>query len=73
MNRILGYLKGIEGCTFLLCTKRPLNVQANIDVADALHYNLKSHTGAIKYMGGVLAYAFSCKEKIMTKSPTGTN
>ena len=66
---MLGFLKRTKDEVFIL---RPsdLELLAFIDAAFASHPDSKSHTGIAIFIGGVLVFAASRKQKCVTKSPT---
>jgi hypothetical protein len=68
--RVLGYLKGTMNRTLLLRVQREKRVTAYIDTAYAVHGDSKSHSGVVIYVGDMLAYMSSKKQKCMSKSPT---
>lgn len=69
LYRLLGFLKRTKDEVFIL---RPsdLELLAFIDAAFASHPDSKSHTGIAIFIGGVLVFAASRKQKCVTKSPT---
>jgi hypothetical protein len=47
-----------------------MHVCAYVDASYALHQDSKPQTGVVVYVGKMLAYVSSCKQKCMTKSLT---
>jgi hypothetical protein len=68
--RVLGYLRGTASRTLLLRAQREKKVTAYIDAAYAVQGDSKSHSGVVIYVGDMLAYVSSKKQKCMSKSPT---
>jgi hypothetical protein len=69
LARVLGYLKGtVDRALYIRAVEKPV-VRAYIDAAYALHSNSKSHTGVIIFIGQVIVYVSSKKQKCMSKSP----
>jgi hypothetical protein len=67
---LLGYLKSTKHIILILRPNKVLIIEAYIDASFALHYDGKSHTGIAIFVGGVLVFAASRKQKCVTKSPT---
>jgi hypothetical protein len=67
---LLGYLKCTRYEILVLTPNKILRIEAYIDAAFALHFDSKSHTGIVIFVGGALVYAASRKQKCITKSPT---
>jgi hypothetical protein len=56
--------------TLQLQPKGILQIEAYVDAAFAPHQDSKSHTGKAVFIGGVMVFAASQKQKCITKSPT---
>ena len=54
LARVLGYLKGTQDRTLLLCTQGECVVRAYVDAAFALHPDSKSHSGVVIFVGWTL-------------------
>jgi hypothetical protein len=60
---LLGYLKNTRYKILVLKANKILRIEAYIDAAFALHFDSKSHTGIVIFIGGALVYAASRKQK----------
>jgi hypothetical protein len=70
LKRLLGYLKGTLHMPLVLSADSLTISQWWVDVAYAVHSNMKGHTGAGMSFGQGMALSYSWKHKIMTKSLT---
>jgi len=70
LERVLGYVKAMQDYAMILRTQTTQNIRAYVDAAFALHSDSKSHTGVMVYVGEMLVYVSSKKQKCMSKSPT---
>jgi hypothetical protein len=61
LNRVQGYLKGMQDRVLLLHNQEKSEVRAYIDAAYALHNDSKSHSGVVLYVGRTLAYM--CRQR----------
>jgi hypothetical protein len=70
LERVLGYMKAMQDYAMILRAQTTQNIRAYVDAAFALHSDSKSHTGVMVYVGEMLVYVSSKKQKCMSKSPT---
>ncbi len=69
LMRVLGYLKGTVDPTLMLrAMGDECRVVAYIDAAYALYSDSKSHSGVVVYVGNMLVYISSKKQKGMSRS-----
>jgi len=70
LKRLLGYLKGTLHMPLILSAGSLTISCWWVDVANAVHHDMKGHTGAGMSFGQGMALSYSWKQKIMTKSST---
>jgi hypothetical protein len=70
LGHVLGYVMVTQGHAMVLHAQTTQNIRAYEDAAFALHSDSKSHTGVMVYVGEMLVYISSKKQKCMSKSPT---
>jgi hypothetical protein len=70
LRRVLGYLKGTREHTLVLHALGENRITAYVDAAYAIHYDSKSHSSMVVYVGNAMVYTSSKKQKCMSKSPT---
>ncbi len=70
LEYLLGYLQAAKQEVLSLSPSGVLGVEAYVDTAFAPHADSKSHTGVAIFIGVVLVFAASWKQKCVTKSPT---
>jgi hypothetical protein len=70
LEHVLGYMKAMQDYAMVLHAQTTQNIRAYVDAAFALHSDSKSHTGVMVYVGEMLVYVSSKKQKCMRKSLT---
>jgi hypothetical protein len=69
LNIVPGYLKGMQERVLVQHNQVSSEISAYVDAAYTLHADSKSHSGAVLYVGEILVYVSSRKQKCMSKSP----
>jgi hypothetical protein len=60
--RVLGYLQNTKDLKYNIKPREPLKITTYIDAAFAAHDDLKSHSGVVVFVAGMLVYASSKKQ-----------
>jgi hypothetical protein len=70
LERLLKYLNGTKTLGLALSADKDLSVLAYVDASYGVHWDAKSHTGALISLGKGAIYSKSSKQKLVSKSST---